>query len=56
MEAELGRHDERVDEVRKEVRDKDFENRELALQFETLKGHAIDDLESGAALACGKLA
>ena len=40
MEAELGRHDERVDEVRKEVRDKDFENRELALQFETLKGHA----------------
>ena len=30
LEAELGRYDERVDEVRKEVREKDIENKNLA--------------------------
>ena len=29
LEAELARHDERVDEVRKEVQDKEFENKQL---------------------------
>jgi len=40
LEAELGRHDERVDEDRKEARDKDIENKQLAEQCETMTGHA----------------